>query len=343
MKRVRIHKSGGYDRLRVEDFELEPLKENEVRVETQAIGVNYADCIIRWGLYESAKQYVGWPITPGFEFAGKVVGVGKNVARFDVGDPVFGVKRFGSYASHVNVPEHQVFSLPDGQTVRSMAGFPTVFITAYHALFQHFILRSGMKVLVHSAAGGVGSALVQLATLAGCEVTAIVGREHKSEVPLRYGAKHVLVREKENWWERARDLSKEGFDVVLDANGGSSTKESYALVRPTGKLVVYGAHTFFPQEGGKIQWVRLLTGFLKTLRLNPLNMTQDNKSVVGFNLSFLFERKDLLNEAMNQLNAWLKEEKITPLPFTAFPMDQVAEAHRALESGQTTGKLILIP
>src|SRR5690242_15504911 len=100
-QRVVIHSPGGYDKLKLES--LSPLvpKDNEVLIETKAIGVNYADCCVRWGVYESAKKYVGWPITPGFEFAGTVLQVGKQVSQFRNGDRVFGITRFNAYASQV--------------------------------------------------------------------------------------------------------------------------------------------------------------------------------------------------------------------------------------------------
>ncbi|MBP7845167.1 MAG: alcohol dehydrogenase catalytic domain-containing protein, partial [Proteobacteria bacterium] len=102
-KKICIEKAGAYDVLKWKDFILEAPKDNEIQIEIVAFGVNYADCLVRWGVYESAKKFVGWPITPGFEFSGHIKVLGKNVKNFSVGDKVFGITRFGAYASSINV------------------------------------------------------------------------------------------------------------------------------------------------------------------------------------------------------------------------------------------------
>src|SRR5262245_895497 len=104
------------------------------------------------GLYESARTYVGWPITPGFECAGRVAALGDRASPFAIGDEVFGVTRFGGYASHVAVPSVQLFRIPDAFTLVEAATFPTVFLTAWYALCELFRLRPGMTILVHSGA-----------------------------------------------------------------------------------------------------------------------------------------------------------------------------------------------
>ncbi|TQF11839.1 zinc-binding dehydrogenase, partial [Myxococcus llanfairpwllgwyngyllgogerychwyrndrobwllllantysiliogogogochensis] len=154
-RKVVIPKAGGYGQLRLENLNQLSPGPGEVVVATEAIGVNYADCVIRMGLYASAKEYVGWPITPGFEFAGTVQSVGAGVEDLAPGARVFGVTRFGGYATHVAVPRHQVFALPSKLTMEQAAGFPAVFLTAYYALFELAHPRPGTNVLVHSAAGGV--------------------------------------------------------------------------------------------------------------------------------------------------------------------------------------------
>src|SRR5690606_30795686 len=121
----------------------------------QAAGVNYADCVVRMGLYESAKKYVGWPITPGFEFAGRVDALGEGTPGLAPGDEVFGVTRFGGYASSVVVPRHQVFRRPAVCSPDEAAAFPSVHLTAWYALFELAHPRPGSTLLVHSAAGGV--------------------------------------------------------------------------------------------------------------------------------------------------------------------------------------------
>lgn len=341
MRKIVIHSPGGYEKLRIEEFPDPVPGENEVVVQTIAAGVNYADCAVRWGVYESAKKFVGWPITPGFEFSGVIVARGKKVKK-KIGTKVFGVSLFNSYATHVTVPEHQVYPLPKKLTAIQAAAFPAVHMTAYHALFQLVRIRASGKILVHSAAGGVGSALLQLARIAGLESVAVVGGAHKVAFAKDFGAHAVIDKSSENLWQRARDLAPEGYDAILDANGYTTLKESYAQLAPTGKLIVYGSHSLLPKEGGRINYLKAGWGLLRTPRFNPLRMLSENKTVSGFNISFLFSRRDLLNEAMTDLLRWLAAGKLRPPAATEVPFENAAEAHRLIESGKSVGKIVLV-
>jgi NADPH:quinone reductase-like Zn-dependent oxidoreductase len=342
-RKVVIHRPGGYAKLTLEPMAVPTAKAGEVVVATEAIGVNYADCVIRMGLYASAKEYVGWPITPGFEFAGTVASVGEGVTDLSPGAKVFGVTRFGAYATHVAVPRHQLFALPSRLDAAQAAGFPTVFITAYYALFELAHPRRGANMLVHSAAGGVGSALVQLGRIAGCRVVGVVGSAHKVETARAMGADVVIDKSSEDLWKAAERAAPQGYEVVLDANGVSTLGQSYAHLGSTGKLVIYGFHSMMPRKGGRPNWLKLAWDWLRTPRYNPLTLTNDNASVMAFNLSYLFDQRELLTESMNQLIAWLEEGRLVAPPVKRFPLDQVAEAHRAIESGTTVGKLVLVP
>lgn len=345
--RVVIDRAGGYEQLQVVHLDaataLEPtLGGDEVRVEAVAVGVNYADVCVRMGLYASAARYVGWPITPGFEFAGRVVAVGAEVTERKVGECVVGVTRFGAYSSHITVPQDQLFPIPSGFSFTQMAGVPSVFLTAYYAMFELVHPHSWQTLLVHSAAGGVGSSLVQLGKkIAGCKVVGVVGSSHKVQTVYDLGADHVIDKSKENLWEKAREYSPEGYDAVFDANGVETLKESYNHLSCGGKLVIYGFHTMLPKQGGKPNWLKLARDWLWTPSFDPLKMTEENKSVLAFNLSFMFDKKAILADMFRQLLAWLKEGRLVVPPITAFPIEQVADAHKLIESGKSVGKIVL--
>ena len=341
MRKVVIHAPGSHEKLKLEEHPEPRPGKGEILVDVEAAGVNYADCIIRMGLYESAKKYVGWPITPGFEVAGKVAALGEGAKGPAVGTPVLAVTRFGGYASRVSVPEHQVFPIPKGFSAADAAGFPAVSLTAYYALFELVRLRPGMTLLVHSAAGGVGSALVQLGKIAQCRVIGVVGASHKVEVARRLGADAVIDKSGQPLWQTAEKLAPEGFDVALDANGVETLGESYRHLAPAGKLIVYGFHTMMPKQGGRPNWIKLAADWLRTPRFNPLDLTNDNKSVLAFNLSYLFHRKDILSEAMERLTGWVEQGSFVAPPVKTFPVEDVAGAHRALEGAGTVGKLVL--
>lgn len=344
MRKVVVHRAGGYDELRLEEHPAQEPRPGQVRVRTVAIGVNFADCIVRMGLYKSAREYVGWPITPGFDLAGEVESCGEGVSRFAVGDKVFGVTRFGAYATHVTVPQTQLFPLPATLTMEQAAAFPAVHLTAWYALHHLGAVDTGHQVLVHSAAGGVGGALVQLAKRAGAQVVGVVGRSEKVSVAIEHGADVVIDKSSQDLWAEADAAAPDGYRIVLDANGVATLKDSYRRLGPEGRLVVYGFHTMFRQGGsGWPNPMRLAWGWLRTPRFDPLDMTSSNKSVMAFNLSFLFPRQDLLAEGMAELLEAVEQGALRPPPIQTFPLTAVAEAHRALESGRTVGKLVLLP
>lgn len=342
MRRIVIHRPGGYDRLVIEDAPEPVPGPGEVLIRTEAIGVNYADCVARMGLYASAKELVGYPLCPGFDVAGRVAAIGDGVDALSIGAEVAGVTLFGAYASHVVVPATHVFRLPAGFTMEQAAALPAAHLTAWFGLMELAHPRVGETVLVHSAAGGVGSVLVKLAANAGCRVIAVVGATHKRDIPTALGASVVIDKSSEDLWSRVAAVAPGGCEIILDANGASTLSRSYAHLAPTGRLVVYGFHSMLPKRGGRPSWLQLATTWLKTPRFDPLAMTRENRSVLAFNLSFLGGRADLLRRGLDWLVSELEAGRLDPPRVTAYRFEDVASAHRALESGETTGKLVLI-
>lgn len=343
MQKVVIPKAGSYDQLQIKEFDVPVPGPGQVLIETRAAGVNYADVVVRMGLYKSAKEFVGWPITPGFEVAGVVTALGEGVSDFQVGDEVVGLTLFGGYSSHIVTESRYVYHKPRGLSFSEAAAMPAVFMTAWFALFELAHPRPGSKVLVHSAAGGVGASLVQLAKIAGCEVVGVVGGTHKVEAAKAAGCDLVIDKSKQDLWAEAKAFAPDGYDIILDANGVETLSQSYAHLRRAGKLVIYGFATMMPKKGGRPNWFKLVSGWLRTPRYNPLNLTTDSKSVLAFNLSFLFDRTDLLELFVADLHQWLSEGSIVAPVVTEYPLAEVARAHADIESGRTVGKLVLIP
>ncbi len=340
MKKIVIHRAGSFDQLKVEEHpDLKPAT-GEIKVTMHAIGINYADVVIRWGLYKSAKEFVGWPITPGFEFSGMVAEVGTGTTGFEVGQQVFGISLFNSYATEICVKPDQLYHLPSNMTLEEAAGFPAVYMTAYHALLQLAIIRPTDKTIVHSAAGGVGSALLQLCRIKGIETIGVVGSTHKIARAKEMGATHVIDKSTQDLWPTIKQIYPTGPDVIFDANGGESLQKGWDILSRGGKMVSYGTHTILPKESGHINYLKLATAWLKAPRFNSLNMNQ--RSIITFNLSFMFDRKDLLKEAMDDLIGWIDTGEIQPLAVTTYAFEDVAQAHRDLQSGKTMGKLVLV-
>lgn len=223
-------------------------------------------------------------------------------------------------------------------------------MTAWFAVTQQASpIPAGGRVLVHSAAGGVGSMLVQMCKAKGWRVVSVVGQKHKEEYCRGLGSDAVVVKEGKTpreVWAEIEHAAPGGFAAVFDANGAATLMDSYNHLAPCGKLICYGFHSMLPRAGGVLglfEWARIVWQFLLTPRFNPLTMVPANKSLLTFNLSFLFARRDLLDEAMADILRWIEAGAVRPPHVTAYPMAQVRTAHAAIESGSTIGKLVIIP
>ena len=342
LRKIVIDKPGGYDALHLVEAPLPAPAPGEVCIAVKACGVNYADGIIRMGLYASAKELHGYPITPGFELAGEIMAVGDGVHDFAVGDAVLALTLFGGYCSHIVLKADRVFKKPANLSFSQAAALPTVFLTAWFMAREQVMPKPGDVWLVHSAAGGVGSALCQLGRLHGCRVVGVVGSAHKRASAQAMGATETIDKSTQNLWPEAKRLAPGGFQAIFDANGVSTLGQSYAHLASMGKLCIYGFASMLPHNG-KLNWLKMAWDWLRTPRFNPLNMTQSNKSVLAANLSFLSEHAGLLRSGMLELLALFAEEKLTPPPITEFALADAAKAQALIESGKTVGKLVLIP
>jgi len=307
-------------------------------VRVAAAGVNYADVVVRMGYYETAKGL--YPITPGFEFAGEIDAVGPQTSGFKIGDKVLGISRFGAYASHIVVEPRQLWPLPHGWSFEDGAAFPAVYMTAYYGLFKAARVVPAERVLVHSAAGGVGGALLQLCRIAGCPAVAVVGSSHKIALCRELGASAVIDRSlNKHWWKEIQKEAPTGYDVIFDANGVRTLREGFKRLAVGGRLVVYGFGDILPRGQGRPNILRLAANYIRVPRFSALEFT--NKAVMGFNVVYMFEKLDIAVEGMGRMLGWAAQGRLKKAPLTSFPIEKAAQAHAAIESGSTQGKLVL--
>lgn len=341
-KRIRIYRPGSWDQLQFEDFDCAEPRADEVKIDVRAAGVNFADVCVRQGLYASAKEFVGWPITPGFEVAGTIVATGQEVKNFTVGDRVMAVVFFGGYASQLTVKTSYVRLVPPTMSFEQAASLPGVFLTGYYATHWLPRIHPGSTALIHSAAGGVGLTLIQLLKDLDCKVIGVVGSSHKVDVAREYGADAVIDKSAVDLWAMAEQESPDGYDLIYDPNGVSTFRQSYGHLAQSGSLFVYGFQSMLSKQRGRQNPLLLIRDYLRTPRFNPFDMVRANKSVMGFNLSYLYEREDILEEGLSSMLDRLTTSTFRPLPVTPYEFEDVAAAHRAIESGRTVGKLVLI-
>jgi NADPH:quinone reductase-like Zn-dependent oxidoreductase len=338
VKRVLIRKPGDHRVLEVVEEPTPAVAAGQVRVQVRASGVNFADCIVRMGYYEAAKGL--YPMSPGFEFSGIVDAVGHGVRGLREGDAVFGLTRFGGYASEIVVPADQLWPLPAGWSHSDGAAFPAVFLTAYYGLHRAARVFKDETVLVHSAAGGAGAAFAQLARIHGCRVAGVVGSASKRAYAEACGSDPVIVRSEGQMWPELERFAPHGFDAIFDANGVTTLQEGYRRLRPGGRLVCYGFAEILTR-GATGPGLRSLVNYLRVPTFSPLKLTGDNKGVLGFNVIYLFDQMALAREAIDQILGWIAEGRIRKAPVSEFKLEDAAAAHAALESGTTQGKLVL--
>ena len=322
-----------------------------VVISNKAFSVNYADCCIRWGLYESALQFVGFPIAPGFDVAGVVEMVPPgNDGPWNVGDNVFGVTLFGAYSSRVLVPSVQLRKIPASLSFEQAAAIPAVALTALYALHLagHFPQASkctNRAILIHSAAGGVGSMLVQMSKILGLSpVVGVVGKSSKVDFLTSLGCDVVIDKSTQDLWQAAREASPDGYAAIMDANGVSTLQQSYDHLAPTGRLIVFGFHSNLPMGRAALsplEWIRMAVKMSSMPKFDPMDLTVSNKSVMGFNLSFFEKEVDLVSLLFDQVCEWLEQGKLTCPRIVEMDMTNIGEAHNLIMSGKSVGKIVI--
>lgn len=330
-----ITRYGGPEVIEVQEKEVQPPGPGEVRVDVLAAGINFAEVFCRLGLYKLAPKP---PFVPGFEFAGVVVDAGPGAA-WAPGDRVMGVSRFGSYAGGLTAQSDRLRAVPEGWSFAEAAGFPAAALTAAYGLLELGRLRAGERVLIHSAAGGVGSTAVQLARARGAYVVGTVGRAEKLPVLETLGVDLPLVRGGADWVSQVREHTGE-LDIVFDAIGGAELRRGYRLLAPRGRLVSYGMGSMTP-TGRRPNYLKLAWQVLRNPRISVFDLIGETRSVAGFNVLRLWDRLDVLGPYFDECVAHARAGELRTRMGEVAPYTEVGRLHAALQSGQTTGKLVL--
>ena len=315
--------------------------QGEVRIRVRAAGLNFAEVMARQGLYPDAPKP---PCVVGYEVAGVVdaFGPGTDGESLAIGQRVFALVRFGGHADTVCVPAGQVLAMPDDLTFEQAAAIPVNYLTAYHMLFRVAGIRSGDRVLVHMAAGGVGIAVLQLCRTVEGIVTFGTASAAKHQVLREEGCTHPIDYRTEDYVARVRELTGgTGIDLVLDPLGGRDWKRGLGLLRPVGQLIAYG---FANLSGGERRNPgRLIKQVTGVPILTPLGLMDHNRTVSGVNLGHLWDRADLLREELAALVGLWHAGAIKPRIDGVYPFTEAAAAHRRLTERRNVGKVVLIP
>ena len=322
MKAVRVHAPGGPEALRYEDVPQPTPKAGEVVVALEAIGVNFIDVYFRKGLYKAPM-----PFLLGLEGAGTVRALGEGVEDVKIGDRVAYSSIPGSYAELVAVPVGRLVALPDGISAEQGAAAMIQGMTAHFLACAAWQLQWGQRCLVHAAAGGVGLLLCQIAKLRGAHVIGTVSTEEKAELARRAGADDIVFYEREDLVAAVKRLTGgKGVDVVYDGVGRATFEKSLDCVRARGMIVLYG------QSSGPVP----------PFEIQLLNQ-KGSLFVTRPNLAHYVSTREELLERAGDVFRWIRDGKLEVRIGAEFPLREAAEAHRALEGRNTTGKVLLIP
>eukprot|EP01036_Dinobryon_divergens_P026147 gene26147-34759_t len=340
--------------------------------------------VIRNQVHALVLNLYSWFITilsvAGFDFSG-VVEI-TSCPDFKVGEEIFGFTMFGAYSSRLVVPSSQIRRVPKLTKIgRSLpmeqaAGIPAVAATALHAIslaggWPNEVVTSNKAVLVHSAAGGVGSMLLQMLKVCGFHpIVAVIGNRRKKKFCLQVGADFVIVkggggndneddesdtnstrsestplRRSSVIWSEAERISPNGYVAIFDANGLETLSGSYEHLSRCGRLITYGFHSNLPRQTGAlspIEWVKMVIGLVQMPRFDPMAMVLESKAVAGFNLSFFADEHELIERYMKQIIAWIEGGDISVEGgLTIFDLEDIQAAHEYIQSGKSTGKIVV--
>jgi NADPH:quinone reductase-like Zn-dependent oxidoreductase len=335
---ILIDRLGPPERLVEREVELADPGPGQIHVEVHAAGVNFADLIMRMGLYGTVPSR---PFSPGFEVAGTVARVGPNVDSVREGDRVIAWPRFGGYAHDVVVEANHVHPLPDEMNWTDAAAIPVVFATAWVCLFGVGRAAAGETVLVLGAGGGVGTAAVQLARAAGLVVYGTAGTEAKRDFVVQLGASECF--DSRGDWETplAATLGERGLDIALDPVGGAANTACRRQLGPLGRLVVYGMSSAVP--GNRRNWFTAARAWLRTPRIHPMSLVRGNLSVSGVHLLHLSRKQELVQRAFQEMLPRFQSGELRPVLDRVFSFDRdgAVQAHKRLHARENLGKVVL--
>lgn len=337
MKRVVIDRFGGPEVLNVVEVEEPRPGPGEVRVSVLASGVSFTDTQLRAGTYLGGPKP---PFTPGYELVGIVDELGPGCSRVRVGDRVGALTVWGANAERVCVPERYAVDVPEDLDPAEVVSLVFPYMTAYQLLHRTAKAKSGESVLVHGAAGRVGTAVVEIGVLAGLRLYGTAAARDCASVE-RLGAV-AIDYQTEDFLTRVRELTGDGVDIVLDGIGGPLSMRSFRALRPGGRLVVFGRYATIAQ--GRKNWPGVFAWYAATGGVALRGALSPRKKVLSYRIQKLrIHHQDWFQADFLVLLEMLRRGEIHPAVAERLPLSEARRAHELLESTAATGKIVLVP
>lgn len=312
-------------------------RENEVLVSVSHFGLNYADVMARKGLYNGRPPM---PCVLGYEVVGTVEAAGQAVTHVKKGDRVLAFTMFGGYAQYACADSRAVVRISPGTSEEEATALATQYCTAWFAACHMVNLKRGDRVLVHAAAGGVGTALVQIARWKGCEVFGTASTPEKILYMKTQGVEHAINYTETPFDSAIRDiLGDKHLDVAFDPVGGKSFRKSLSLLGAGGRIVTYGASEWSASRGSLTDKLKLAFGFGF---LHPIALLMRSRSVIGVNMLRIGQsRPEYLQQCMHEVYEAYQGGILKPTIDSVHPAENIAEAHERLEKRKTIGKVVV--
>lgn len=333
MKAVVLNKTGGPKVLQIEDVPNPELTPDGVKIDISFSGINYADLLSRQGRYRWSPKR---PYILGLEASGTVSEVGDNVTRFKKGDKVLTGVQHGAYAEEVVAPERQVFHSPSHFSDEHAASFIATWGTSWIGLTEMARVRSGERLLVHAAAGGVGTAAILLGNALGLEVYGTASSSNKREFIESLGATALTY---DNFDTEMKNTPP---DCVIETIGGDIYKRSFKLLSPMGRVILIGATGIQINKWNVLSWYKAWKAMPKT---NIQRVIKYSKAFMGVHVGYLLEQVENINQFTNPLFELVSKNNLSPIVHQdhIFPMSKVADAHQFIHDRKNIGKVLLIP
>ena len=321
MKAILCREWGSPENLRFEEVAPAPLAPTQARIRVRACGVNFADTLMIAGKYQEKPPL---PFSPGMECAGVVTEVGEGVTSLARGDRVMAMTGYGGMAEEAIAPADRAFRIPASMSFEQAAGFPVIYGTVYYALVDRAGLAKGETLLVHGAAGGVGTIAVELGKMLGAKVIATAGSDAKVELAKRLGADHGINYSTQSVKDVVKELAPGGADVVFDPVGGDVFDQTLRCIAPDARILIIG----------------FASGRIPAIPANILLVK--NTSVIGVYWGG-FTRRDPDRNRRNfeTMLRWMEDGTLRPPAITAYPLDRGAQAMSDLVERRSTGKLVV--
>ena len=335
MKRIIYTKIGGPDSIEIIDEELGRPEENQVKVRVYRAGINFADLMMRQGLYGSNPNF---PFTPGYEVSGIITQIGENIEDLTVGERVIAMTGFGGYAEEVIVDSSRVIKIPDSMSFDQAAAMPVTYGTAYHMLVYLGGIKQGDSILIHHAAGGVGTAAAQICRSFGAKL--IIGTASKAKKEFVESLGMCFVdRENEDFVRVCKELTGgKGVHQAIDPVAGKHLMRSYNSLRNGGKLHCFGASSAVPKEKRSI--IAALKMWINTPKFNPMKMMNANKAIFGVHMGKM-DDEEIFKNHLTELGALLEKEEINPIIDSVWKFEDVSEAQKHMHKRRNKGKVLL--